>query len=378
MGKEDLNKGTVLTENVATIFIMDTLLASADGRKLDEYMMEKHKWDTEKYKYYLDIYRSWMIKRSSNIDMMGNIKSNKWDKLNSEFEAALEKFDEWTPRKRNPIEAAKHEVKIREFAIEYSNKTTLESVNYAVKLFCERDFMAGFYKCYQLQLESKKESGYEEGVYGYKTSIIDPLAQFGKNNFDPKKCQAGCKVFSGGERKHHNDCTYYKDSLSELLDERNEELNGYKEAYEDHKRLVREIDVILCGKDAAQQASLCDLVSPIRELREQLNNMQEKVWDELKRKTVDTEKYGAVIPIQTLVKALFKTQITKENENNFNATTVSKLRNQLSPYYSLPSMILAMDEHPDLKPLLIEQAKQAISTQDKIKELLTEIENESK
>jgi hypothetical protein len=71
-----------------------------------------------------------------------------------------------------------------------------------------------------------------------------------------------------------------------------------------------------------------------------------------------------------------KEKITK-NENN-NETTVSKLRNQLSPYYSLPSMILAMDEHPDMKSLLIQQAKQAISTQDKIKELLTEIENESK
>ena len=242
-----------------------------------------------------------------------NSPSDKWIKLNKEFEKALEKFDEWTPKDRTPIEAFEHEQKIGKLAIEYSKVVMLESMDENSKKMCQRDFGAGFLKCEELQ-------------YNCYTKLI----------------------------------------------------NDYEEVIEDHKRLVREIDVILCGKDAAQQASLCDLVSPIRELKEQVSNMQEKVWDELKRKTVDTEKYGAVIPIQTLVRVLFKTQITKENENNFNATTVSKLRNQLSPYYSLPSMILAMDEHPDLKPLLIEQAKQAISTQDKIKELLTEIENESK
>ena len=76
LAKENLTKGTVLTENVATIFIMDTLLASADGRKLDELMMEKHSWNREKYNYYKGIYISWMCNRSANIDVFGNIKKN--------------------------------------------------------------------------------------------------------------------------------------------------------------------------------------------------------------------------------------------------------------------------------------------------------------
>lgn len=33
-----------------------------------------------------------------------------------------------------------------------------------------------------------------------------------------KKCETGCKVFTGGEIKHHKDCCFYKDSLSEKID----------------------------------------------------------------------------------------------------------------------------------------------------------------
>jgi len=43
-----------------------------------------------------------------------------------------------------------------------------------------------------------------------------------------------------------------------------DEIEGHQEAYEDHKRLVREIDVIINGDGAAQQASLCDVVGCIR------------------------------------------------------------------------------------------------------------------
>lgn len=55
-------------------------------------------------------------------------------------------------------------------------------------------------------------------------------------------------------------------------------------------------------------------------------------------------------------------------------TPIAKLRNQLSPYYSLPDMILLMDEKPEMKALLIEQAKRAKATNERILELLTEIE----
>ena len=46
------------------------------------------------------------------------------------------------------------------------------------------------------------------------------------------------------------------------------ELADYKECAEDKKRLCWEIDVIISGKDgAAKQASLCDLVGPIKHLQ---------------------------------------------------------------------------------------------------------------
>lgn len=43
-------------------------------------------------------------------------------------------------------------------------------------------------------------------------------------------------------------------------------IEDYKECFEDHKRLVREIDVIINGDGAAKQASLCDIVSDIKAL----------------------------------------------------------------------------------------------------------------
>ena len=32
-------------------------------------------------------------------------------------------------------------------------------------------------------------------------------------------CEAGCKVFTGGEIKHHKDCQYYPESLSKMYDD---------------------------------------------------------------------------------------------------------------------------------------------------------------
>ena len=31
-------------------------------------------------------------------------------------------------------------------------------------------------------------------------------------------CEAGCRSFTGGEIKHHKDCQYYEDSISQMLD----------------------------------------------------------------------------------------------------------------------------------------------------------------
>ena len=34
-----------------------------------------------------------------------------------------------------------------------------------------------------------------------------------------KKCEAGCKHFTGGEIRHHKDCVFYPESFSEMYDE---------------------------------------------------------------------------------------------------------------------------------------------------------------
>lgn len=51
-----------------------------------------------------------------------------------------------------------------------------------------------------------------------------------------------------------------------LLQTAGEELTDkdYEQVLEDHRRLVREMDVIINGENAAQQASLCDMVAQLR------------------------------------------------------------------------------------------------------------------
>jgi hypothetical protein len=34
-----------------------------------------------------------------------------------------------------------------------------------------------------------------------------------------EQCETGCKVFTGGEIRHHKDCCHYSNSLSEMLDD---------------------------------------------------------------------------------------------------------------------------------------------------------------
>lgn len=37
-------------------------------------------------------------------------------------------------------------------------------------------------------------------------------------------CQAGCMVFSGGERRHHKDCVHYPESLTKIYADKDAEL----------------------------------------------------------------------------------------------------------------------------------------------------------
>lgn len=55
--------------------------------------------------------------------------------------------------------------------------------------------------------------------------------------------------------------------LANRLDLSLEHPMDYEEVLADHKRLVRELDVLLNGGGAARQASLCDIVSQVRRER---------------------------------------------------------------------------------------------------------------
>ena len=47
-----------------------------------------------------------------------------------------------------------------------------------------------------------------------------------------------------------------------------DEIEAYREIMDNHRRLVRELDVALNGEDgAAQQASLCDIVGQVKDRR---------------------------------------------------------------------------------------------------------------
>lgn len=64
-----------------------------------------------------------------------------------------------------------------------------------------------------------------------------------------------------------------------------------------------------------------------------------------------------------------------ENNNHIEETAEAKLRNLLTPIYSLADIVILMDEHQDLKRIAIDTAKQVIINKEKIKQLLIEIEN---
>jgi len=53
------------------------------------------------------------------------------------------------------------------------------------------------------------------------------------------KCEAGCKIFAGGEIKHHKDCYHYPNSMSESFDEKKVELKALKKENEDLKEKMK-------------------------------------------------------------------------------------------------------------------------------------------
>jgi hypothetical protein len=64
-----------------------------------------------------------------------------------------------------------------------------------------------------------------------------------------------------------------------------------------------------------------------------------------------------------------------KGEESLTETPEAKLRNLLTPIYSLAMMMVTIDENPEIKPLAIDQAKQVMMNKNKIRSILLEIEN---
>ena len=106
-------------------------------------------------------------------------------------------------------------------------------------------------------------------------------------DFDHKHCQAGCKVFSYGEIKHHQDCVYYEDSLSQSYDEKSirikqlEEVLGKQVGDIKRKSKLEELnDLKTYAGFMSDMSSKTYLYSRILERIKKLNNDQEPITKE--------------------------------------------------------------------------------------------------
>lgn len=71
-----------------------------------------------------------------------------------------------------------------------------------------------------------------------------------------------------GSISHIGPCEYVEDvnALLARIEKLEKVIEDYKEVDTDHKKLVRELDVALNGKDAAPQGSLCDIVAQVKQV----------------------------------------------------------------------------------------------------------------
>jgi predicted nuclease with TOPRIM domain len=67
------------------------------------------------------------------------------------------------------------------------------------------------------------------------------------------------------------------ESRDEKIERLTAEIAAHEEVHADKRRLVREIDVLLNGAGAAQQASLCDLVHEIGGLRSEIKRLTKEL-----------------------------------------------------------------------------------------------------
>jgi len=111
------------------------------------------------------------------------------------------------------------------------------------------------------------------------TDIRDLLAEVRRQKERIEKLEGALEFYRLSRQGLVSSGVLYRLSNTEAeRDAALEQVRDYQVCHEDHKRLVREIDVIMHGEDgAAKQASLCDLVNPIKIITEQVRNLTARI-----------------------------------------------------------------------------------------------------
>lgn len=94
---------------------------------------------------------------------------------------------------------------------------------------------------------------------------------------------------------NYGDCC---DSAMEFISRAIKGETDYEEVFDDHKRLVRELDVIINGENAAQQASLCDIVAQLKKEHTQTETKEDyykHLYYELKKKVDQDDRIQKAI-----------------------------------------------------------------------------------
>lgn len=117
------------------------------------------------------------------------------------------------------------------------------------------------------------------------------------------------------------------DCVADALESKIKRIEDYEEMYEDHKRLVRELDRAVFGKEAAKQASLCDLVGPIKKkieeaveaLRELLADVTSEMYEH------QTKDWTSVSEAKEFLKRIEELEKTEESVLNLSHPNIKLL-----------------------------------------------------
>ena len=64
-------------------------------------------------------------------------------------------------------------------------------------------------------------------------------------------CEAGCKSYDGGERKHHKDCRHYAESLSKMYDDQSTRITEQAAAIDRLREALKTYQHVFCEGDCA-------------------------------------------------------------------------------------------------------------------------------